>query len=247
MRSERAEKTITITENDLERMAALYTAETGVLPPPEDMNAMIRDFARQEALVREARKLGLQEGDTVIDRRLAQKMEFIIADLQTGSQPRPSELETWYENNRDRFRTPARITFRHVFVSENSNLDPQTVLSSLSGSKPDAWKKMGDPFMLQRQYGSLPYRESVRIFGKAFSDTVFSLPKKETWQGPVSSALGQHLVYVEDRIPAALPAYTEIKQAVLSDWQDNQRRKQNADAIAELISRYEVVIESAER
>ena len=47
----------------------------------EERNALKEDFIRAEVLVREARRMGLGEGDFIIRQRLIQKLEF-LADTQ---------------------------------------------------------------------------------------------------------------------------------------------------------------------
>ena len=91
-RSERVHATIIVTEAEIERMAALYTSEAGVLPGEADMAAMLSDHVRDEALAREARRLGLDRNDTIITRRLAQKMGFVVSDLQEDPDPTEQEL-----------------------------------------------------------------------------------------------------------------------------------------------------------
>ena len=241
--SERRSQTIVISDADLENMAALYTAETGALPPPEDVSAMISDHVRQQVLIREARKLGLQNDDTVIDRRLAQLMEFMVADMVPNQQPSQSELESWYNTHSERFYEPQRISFRHVFISDRSTKDVGAIQKKLNSSEAD-WIRLGDPFMLQRQYGTLPYREIVRIFGKPFADALFQLELEPVWQGPIRSSLGEHIVQIQERQIATLPPFQDIRQTVLKDWTEHQRRQLNRDAISELISKYDVVIEA---
>lgn len=245
--NDRAARTIVVTSADMERIAALYSAETGTLPPPDDMRAMVGDYVRQEVLVREARKLGLQEDDTVINRRLAQKMEFMVADLAAVESPDNAELEDWYNTNSDRFRTPSRISFQHVFLSGDTTDDPDQLLMQLNAPGASDWKKLGDPFMLQRQYGSLPYREAVRIFGRVFADALFSMTVETGWQGPIDSAFGRHIIQIQERSEESLPAFEDVRPAVLKDWREHQRRQANTSAISDLIGNYEVIIEGADK
>ena len=76
-----AERTIVVTQADLESLASLYAVEAGALPTEQDMRAIVTDQVQQEALAREARQLGMAEDDTVVQRRLAQKMTFMLSDL----------------------------------------------------------------------------------------------------------------------------------------------------------------------
>ncbi len=45
---------------------------------------MIEDHIKEEVLYREALALGLNQDDTIIRRRLRQKMEFLVEDVAAG-------------------------------------------------------------------------------------------------------------------------------------------------------------------
>ena len=240
------ERTIRVSTGDLERMASLYAAESGALPSSEDMVAMVNDYVRDEALAREARRLKLDEGDTIVTRRLAQKMTFMVADLAQETEPEEAVLHTWYETHADRFSEPQKVTFTHVFFSEDmrgssADTDARTALNLLNAG--GDWRSMGDPFMLQRSYGDLPLREAARLFGADFARALAETPASDTWTGPVRSALGLHLVQMTTNTPAHLKPFEQVREAVLTDWQDETRREENEKAIREIISRYKVEVE----
>lgn len=239
----RAASTIYISSADMERMGALYTAEAGSLPNAQDAQGMIADHVRNEALSREARKLGLDEGDTIIERRLAQKMTFMVADLAEDSLPDTDVLQEWYAANQSLFQIPPRISFKHVYLSQSDDSRATKMLETLNENDGGNWRKMGDAFMLQREYAELPSREVVRLFGVDFRNTVFKLNVQNEWQGPVTSALGAHLVKIDQLAPARIPEFEAIRPRVESQWQEENRKRQNAKAIADLISQYHVEIE----
>jgi len=54
---------------------------------------------KEEILSREAVKLGLDQNDTVIRRRLQQKMEFVAEDFAATSEPTDAELADYFANN----------------------------------------------------------------------------------------------------------------------------------------------------
>lgn len=239
-------RTIRVSSADLERLASIYTAEAGSLPSGEDMVAMVNDYVRDEALAREAKRLGLDEGDTIVTRRLAQKMTFMVADLAREETPNDAVLLEWYETHADRFTEPQKVTFRHVFLSEDvrgasATSDAEALLGELNAGKD--WREAGDPFMLQRAYGDLPLREVVRLFGGEFAQSIATTPASVLWTGPIRSALGVHLVQVSANAPPQLPPFDDVKDAVLADWQDQTRREENEKAIQEIIARYKVEVE----
>ncbi|MEM9669775.1 MAG: peptidylprolyl isomerase [Pseudomonadota bacterium] len=238
-----AERTIFVPAAELERLGAIYTAEAGTLPGPEEVRGLLADYVRREALAREARRLGLDEGDLVVDRRLEQKMAFVAADLVQLSEPDDTILRDWYDTNIERFQTPVRVTFDHVYFRDGDNPAIASAATALSAAEVDGWRQIGDPFMLQLQYGDLPIREVRRLFGVDFVNSVLELVPSEAWQGPVRSALGTHFVRLTSRRDIETPAFETVRAQVLSDWQDATRRQLNEDAIAEIISNYDVIIE----
>jgi len=243
-RGSAAERTIYVSMSDMERMAALYATEAGTPPSEQDIRAMVLDYVRQEALVREARKLGLDEGDVVIERRLAQKMTFMVADLGDEPIADDAELRAWFEANGDDYMLPAKVTFQHVFWARPESGGVEAALASLNSGAD--WKAVGEPFILLREYGDLPARELIRLFGADFAAKVFALEADEMWQGPVVSAYGTHLVRVQNKVAAAQPAFETVRGAVEADWVTAQKRLNNAEAIADIIERYDVVVEGAE-
>lgn len=241
----RSDTTIRVSTADMERMAALYASEAGALPGPEDIQAMIADHVETRALAREARRLGLDDRDTVVERRLAQKMRFMVDDLASPATPDEETLRDWYDTNTDQFRTPARVSFDHVFFTETDDDRIAETQMSLNADGAD-WRTAGDPFMLQRTYGALPLRETVRLFGADFAAALSQLDASDEWEGPVASALGVHLVRIQSKEADQLPPFEDIRAAVEKDWEAAERRRLNAEAVAEIIAGYDVQIEGVE-
>lgn len=244
-RGEETRDTIYVSQGDMERMAALYAAESGALPPPEDMQAMVLDHVETIALAREARRLDLDERDTVVERRLAQKMQFMVDDLTEFPDPDEDTLRQWYQAHADRFTQPKRVTFDHVFFRDADEAGIEAALAMLSGD-PASWRQAGDPFLLQKQYGELPIREVVRLFGAEFAAGLDALSPSPDWQGPVKSAFGRHLVRLVSVSEAETPAFEQVRDHVEAEWKADERRRLNAEAVADIIAKYDVVIEGAE-
>lgn len=237
------EQTIRVTAADIDRMAALFTTEAGGLPSEQDMRTMILDHIEQQALAREARRLGLAEGDTVVERRLAQKMSFMITDMEAVTSPEPGELEEWFAQNQALFVEPDRISFQHVFFTRADDPRLDETMQALRDD-PEIWRSLGDPFMLQRTYSELPPREIGRLFGSAFANEIAQANREQgTWSAPVASALGVHLVRVTARREGGLPELETIRDRVQTRWQEENGRAQAREAVAAIVDRYTVEIE----
>ena len=66
-------------------------------PTREEWEGLIRDRVREEVYYREALALGLDKDDTIIRRRLQQKMEFVSDDLAAQAQPSDAELKAYLQ------------------------------------------------------------------------------------------------------------------------------------------------------
>ena len=68
---------IIVSVSDVVRLASLWQQTWKRVPTEEELQALVRDHIKEEVYYREALALGLDINDTVIRRRLRQKMEFL--------------------------------------------------------------------------------------------------------------------------------------------------------------------------
>ena len=193
--------------------------------------------------------MGLDKDDTVIRRRLAQKLEFLTQDLISPQPPSEEELRTYFETHMDRYQPPDLITLTHVFFDPDKRgdqtlKDAETIKAELIALKqpPQDARSFGDPFMLQSYYPERSEAELAKLFGSGFARPVFELAPRQ-WHGPVLSGYGTHLVYVHDHQKAEPPTFAEVEAQVRQDWENDKREQLNEQYIASLMGRYDVTIE----
>lgn len=241
-------RTITVSEAELDRLSALWANTAGRLPTGEDKQQIIDQFVQQEVLVREAERLGLGDDDTIIQRRLAQKMDFLVSGESKAANPTDAQLEQWFKQNRDKFAAPERRSFVHIYLSpEKHGGAIETVAASTlhavqSGTD---WKSLGDPFIQKRSYAALPESEVTRLFGPDFASAMFKLDAGQ-WSRPIGSAFGLHLVRIESIDKAAEARFEPIKAEIAVAWQEDQSGKAKQAALQKLVSGYDVVIEGSD-
>src|SRR3990170_2782469 len=114
---ERSLNRIVLTEDDLRQLQIAFTAQWQRPPSPEELARLVNSKVREEILYREALALGLDKEDTIVKRRMAQKMEFLAEDLSDLREPTTEEMRAWFEKNSQRFALPSRTTFRHLYFS----------------------------------------------------------------------------------------------------------------------------------
>lgn len=240
-------RTITVSTAEIDRLSVLWANTAGRLPTGEDKQQIIDQYVQQEALVREAERLGLGDDDTIIKRRLAQKMDFLVSGESKAVTPSEADLKIWFEQNRDKFAAPERRSFVHIYLSpEKHGGSIETVAAStLRAAKSGTdWKGLGDPFIQKRSYAAIPESEVTRLFGPDFASAMFKLTAGE-WSPPIGSAFGLHLVRIETIDSAAEASFEPIKAEVAAAWQEDQTSKAKQAALEKLVRGYDVVIESA--
>jgi peptidyl-prolyl cis-trans isomerase C len=220
-------------------------------PTPQELQWLIDQHIREEVLHREAKALALDRDDTIVRRRLAQKMEFLVADVATLTEPSAEELQTFFAAQSARYREPAKVSFTHVYFNPDARRgqlqqDAEHILQSLRTEKhpPQRAPERGDRFMLHADYRQQTQVEVAREFGQAFADRLFTSPSGE-WLGPLESGYGLHLVRIEERIEPILPTFAAIHTRVRDDFVTHKRREANEAAYRRLRDRYTITIDQA--
>ncbi|MGI9517464.1 MAG: peptidyl-prolyl cis-trans isomerase, partial [Pirellulaceae bacterium] len=218
-------------------------------PTEQELDGLIKQYLRETVLYREAVSMGLDKDDTIIRRRMAQKLEFLANDLIQPETPSDEDLTKYFEENIDQYQAPELVTFTHVFLDpdkrENATLDDAEQLKSqliAEGRDPADISGVGDPFMLQRYYPERPESEVAKLFGREFAANVLGLETRQ-WHGPVLSGYGVHLVYVHGRREFPVPDFDMVADQVREDWMNAKRAEMNDEYIDSLLARYTVVIE----
>jgi parvulin-like peptidyl-prolyl isomerase len=238
--SSASDKTIRITDGDVRRLVAAWQLQWRRPPSGDELANLLDDHVREEILYREALALGLEQNDQIIRRRLAQKMQFLSEDAAEDRQPTRAELQTFFEENAERFRQPARTTFTHVYYSPD-----QRGARALEDAKRDLERLHngesagGDPFMLQLRYVDQIASQLASQFGQPFADALFELPAG-SWQGPVESGYGLHLLHIDSKTEERPASFEEVEAEVRAAYLDQARREANESFYERLRASYTI-------
>jgi hypothetical protein len=180
--------------------------------------------------------MGLDENDTIIRRRLAQKLTFLTEDLADAASPTEAELLAFYDADPASYTRPASFSFEHRYFSSERREDAEgDARAALAAGDP-----AGDPFMLQQSYANRTQREIGDLFGREFATGLAELAPAEGWQGPLRSAYGWHLVRLSDRKPEQLLPFQEVSRQVADDLKLERRREANRELFETLRARYDI-------
>jgi len=240
---------IVITPGQIDALVVGFT-RTWQRPPTErELKGLIDDYVREEIAVREAMATGLDRDDTIIRRRLRQKLEFVAEDTIDAVPPTDAELQAWLDANPDKFRTEPEVSARQVYVSvdrrgEAARSDAEALRARLEAAGPDVTiDTLGDHLMmLPQEFEHATRSELVRLFGERFADAVLTA-EPGRWIGPVESGYGLHLVFVRDRIDGHLPSLAEVRPLVEREFLNDRRTRELNAMYDRLLERYRVIVE----
>jgi peptidyl-prolyl cis-trans isomerase C len=242
---------IALSFDELRTMDLVFESQWHRQPTSDEFNAMLENKIQEDILYREGLAMGLDKDDIIVKRRMAQKMQFLAEDVATAHEPSTDELRAWFAKNTEKFALPSRATFRHLFFSfdkrgQKAHADADAALLKLSGQPENTPldATLADPFMFQDYYADKPPVELAKEFGPTFATGVFKL-KPHSWQGPIESGFGWHLVFVDSVIPGHIPAFEEIEPDVKIAWLGYQKEKAWREAYARIRARYTVLLPAA--
>jgi hypothetical protein len=239
---------IVITSGQIDSMAAGFTRTWQRPPSEEELKGLIDDYVREEIAAREAMAAGLDRDDTIIRRRLRQKLEFLAEDSIDLAPPTEAELQAWLETHPESFRREAELAFRQVYVSEDSRgpaaeAEARRILAQLEASGPTVKiDTMGDRLMVPQEITRSTRSDVARQFGEEFADAVVLL-EPGRWRGPIRSGYGLHIVLVLERQPGRTPALADVRPLVEREVLADRRARELSAMYERLLDRYRVRIE----
>ena len=243
---------IELTDDDLRQLELGWMAQWRRPPTPEEMRRLVESKVREEILYREALALGLDQGDTIVKRRMAQKMEFLAEDLSALREPNREELKDWFEKNPQRFTIAGRASFRHLYFSFDRRGE-----QAREAAEGEPFRSSPTSRRMRLAHRLWPIRSCSRTTtaiarrsrwpmcsGRSSPGALFQL-EPGSWQGPIESGFGWHLVWVDSMTPARVPAFEEVEPEVKAEWVAEQRAEFKRRAFEAMKARYEIVLPKA--
>jgi peptidyl-prolyl cis-trans isomerase C len=240
---ERGEERIVIDAPLVAWQRNLYHAQFGTWPDSEALEALIQNYIRDEALYREAMRLGLGADDEVVRQRLAQKMEYVLTDATQPPEPDDATLQQYLDEHIAQYTEPGRVSFQLLYFADTPDRDggrarAQAALEKLAAGGKDVH---GDPFALDENWSAASADDLRRRFGDSeMAEAPLNAPL-EQWAGPYRSGYGWHLVRVSAREATRAPTLASIRDQVQNDWLADFRQRDLDARIAELIGKHRVV------
>ena len=114
---------VRIGEGDVRWLKQTWSSQWLREPSADELKGLVDDLLNEKLMAREAEAMGLGEDDTIIRRRLAQKLKFLVEDTAQLAEPSEAELRQFYAANTLHFETPGRLSFRQVYFNPEHRTD----------------------------------------------------------------------------------------------------------------------------
>lgn len=226
---------------ELAARRAAQALRLGVPALSDEQRAEVdRRTIEDAVLYREAVRLGLDRGDSIVRRHLVQKVLLLAEDLAGATrEPTREELAAYFARTRDRWRIDEQVHLIHVFAVQREALlriEPLVEAAPSATAPP-----LGDAFPRSRDlWASRDDLEAT--YGREFADAVSRLPTGQ-WSEPIGSRYGWHLVRVVDRRDGHPATFDEVADRVRLELTVDQRHRAIASFLRQAFDRYEVDID----
>ena len=248
-----ASRRVVVTGADLLQQRAAFMRTWQREPTADELRGSLEQHIRQEVLYREALARGYDRDDLVVRRAMQQKMEFLAASQALQEPPSGEEIEAFFALRQERYRLPAVLSFSQIYLSpdqrgagvEQAAID---LLAKLRAEDPEGGDlaSFGDAIMLETSYADRTEQDVSASFGGVFAEAVVRLPVG-SWEGPVSSGYGLHLVKITEREESRVPEWREVGGRVVSDMEFEAKASARDQLYQEIAQSYQVVLDGQVR
>ncbi len=233
------ERRVAVDEALVTRLAERWTQAFRRQPSPAELDGMIRDYVRDQVYYREALRLGLDQDDEVVVKRMRNKLVAMASADAEAKEPGDAELQAILDKNPARYAPEPHYTLTQVFLGDDTG-NAQAVLAQLrSGANTEG---LGVVAPLPQHFANAPQSELAERFGDNFPAALDQL-RPSTWAGPVRSGLGAHLVRLERRDAGTVPTLADLRQRLTNDWRAAAIAAAEEADFQRLLEGYEVSIE----
>ncbi len=247
-RGETQDGKIVVTRGKVEQLVTGFSRTWQRPPTQQELDGLVEDYVREEVFCREAIAMGLDKDDTIVRRRMRQKLEFLTEDTAAAAPSTDADLKEWLDKHPDKFRVELTLAFSQVYfkaipTGDNTSAAASKLLAQLdSAGESVAAAELGDPTLLPHQLPLSRVDEIASVFGDEFARRIAQL-ERGRWVGPIQSSYGWHLVYVSERTEGRPKPLSEVRDAVQREWLA-ARRKEIADTTySKLREKYAIVVE----
>ncbi len=228
-----------------------YKAALETLPPQlqwavhqnKDLRVKFLDnIIKKRMLVKTAKAKGIKE-DQTMKRKISQFRDELILDRYLKGELKnvrvtDKEVQEYYQNHREEFKTEKRIRARHILVKDKAQA--QKILKELQKGADFAQlaKKYSVDKATASKGGELGFFTQKDMV-KPFSDVAFSL-KPGQLSPVVKTPFGYHIIQVEEVKPAEQKSFNDVKAKIKSQLLKEKQQEAFNRLMAQIEKKWKV-------
>ncbi|MDP3907083.1 peptidylprolyl isomerase [Novosphingobium sp.] len=237
------ERRIVVSEAVANRLVERWMQSFRRAPTADEVDGLIRDYVMDQVYYREALRLGLDQDDEVVIRRLRNKMVGLAASDAEAKTPTDAQLQALIDADPARYAAEPLLDFKQVYLGGDTPAARAAAAQALAAlQRGEAADALRQPAPIPASFSRAPASEVAAVLGQDFVAGLAKLPVGQ-WSGPVPSGAGLHLVRIERRDPPPTPRLADVRKRVENDWRSAATQTAVNAAYAKLLDGYDVVIE----
>jgi hypothetical protein len=159
--------TIRIPRQVKDEIARALQGRLGRAPGATELEGELERWREEQALYREAVKMGLRDDDPFVVSHIAAKLRNIARERDVFPEATDTDLRDFFERNRSRFSVPASYDFEQVFLSQTHDdalQRAQQIVSELRAGMPP--EGLGDWFPRGARFRSQTANDVAQLLGE---------------------------------------------------------------------------------
>ena len=174
---------IIVSVAQVEHLVSIFLKTRQRLPTQEELAGLLDPYVVEELLYREAVAIGLDRDDTIVRRRMRQKMDFLLDDLATA-EPTDEELQQFLNEQPERFRRDARFSFDHFYIADGDVAAAMPVLKQLRAGETMAEINATGSGLLPDRIDDMSETQISALLGGTFTRQLVQQAPGD-WTGPI--------------------------------------------------------------
>lgn len=224
-------RVVAVTPGVRAELARAFQDNHGRPPAPEELEAEVRDWERDEALARQAKREGLDRDDRTIRAVLADHLRARVAQGIPKRQPTAADLAAWLAAHRGDYETPRRwdyqsIVFPRSATGEAEAAKVQKVLVNGADARSLLRPLVG---------GNLTAPELAQRLGAPAAARVQEMPVG-AWERIAGER--ELLLVRVTAVSGGLPPEDELRPRLFADWQYAQHQREVDQALRDVVHQY---------
>jgi|TARA_R110002073_G_scaffold29810_2_gene93382 hypothetical protein len=198
--------------------------------------------ANDEALFEEALAMRLHLGDEVVRRRMIQVMEQLILASNPPAAPTDAEIQADFAARSAELERPPRYSLQHIYFNREREPEVPALAKRMrtESMTPADALPLSSPFLHGHAFRNQTPEQLARLFGAVFVDKLTSgSAETDTWIGPLRSAFGLHLVWLDAFTPPRPAQLEEVREQLTRDLSQQARSRALQAGIERLATTYE--------